>query len=81
MVFVSGGVLSGPEGPLRSEGIVLANASSFVKRTLISAICCLDIQLDLDGQLDLNGGQLDLVSAFSLDVQIDLDKPFYLVLV
>ena len=36
-----------PEGPLRSEVIVLANASSFVKRTLISAICCLDGQLDL----------------------------------
>ena len=36
-----------PEGPLRSEGIVLANASSFVKRTLINAIFCLDGQLDL----------------------------------
>ena len=63
-----------PEGPLRSEGIVLANASSFVKRTLINAICCLDGQLDLDGQPDL-------VPAFSLDVQLDLDEPFHLVLV
>ena len=36
-----------PEGPLRSEVIVLANASSFVKRTLINAIFCLDGQLDL----------------------------------
>ena len=66
---------------MRSEVIVLAKATSFVKRTLISAICCLDIQLDLDGQLDLNGGQLDLVLAFSLDVQLDLDEPFHLVLV
>ena len=63
-----------PEGPLRSEVIVLAKASSFVKRTLISAICCLDSQLDLDGQLDI-------VLAFSLDVQLDLDEPFHLVLV
>ena len=58
-----------PEGPLRSEGIVLANASSFVKRTLINAICCLNGQLYLDGQPDL-------VPAFSLDVQLDLDEPF-----
>ena len=65
---------------MRSEGIVLANASSFVKRTLISAICCLDGQLDLDGPLDLDG-QLDLVPAFSFDVQLDLDEPFHLVLV
>ena len=69
-----------PEGPLRSEGIVLANASSFVKRTLINAICCLDGQLDLDGHLDLDG-QVDLVPAFSLDVQIDLDEPFHQLLV
>ena len=59
---------------MRSEVIVLAKASSFVKRTLISAICCLDSQLDLDGQLDL-------VLAFSLGVQLDLDEPFHLVLV
>ena len=59
---------------MRSEVIVLAKASSFVKRTLISAICCLDSQLDLDGQLDL-------VPAFSLGVQLDLDEPFHLVLV
>ena len=58
---------------MRSEGIVLANASSFVKRTLINAICCLNGQLYLDGQPDL-------VPAFSLDVQLDLDEPFHLVL-
>ena len=65
---------------MRSEVIVLAKASSFVKRTLISAICCLDGQLDIDGQLDLDS-QLNLVPAFSLDVQLDLDEPFHLVLV
>ena len=34
----------------------------------------------MHGQLDLDG-QLDLVLASSLDVQLDLDEPFHLVLV